>query len=496
MTQFIPRPLSIALLSALIGITHLTAHASTGDDHAVGAATSATLTLAPDSIIDSINQLGALSVTLPKTEYLTVDGVSIAYTPLHQLPIVDMTLSFKAGAAYQDGTPAGTANMLSMILFQGTESLSEEAFITKKEGLGIGLSASADQDSLSISLRSLSDKTTLDAAVALMSDALAHPALDTKVLARNSERLQTGLRQQCQNPSHVAALSYNSHVYADHPYAKAVSGDERSVASITREHLSRHHELLSADRAVISITGDISRDAATKLAMRMISAMPKATSAAKPLPALTASVRHAEHIHINHPSTQTQVIIGHLTEGDKTDAVSRQAFSDFVLGNDVLAGGDFNARLMKTIREEKGYTYGIYGGIERLSAAGNYAVRFSTENDRAVAAITDTLAVINETLAHGIHEDELALSQLGSKNGFAAAFSSNAAIHSTTHRLHQLGYPHDHLATRMQRLDNATLTSVNQALQRVIKPNQFIIITVGSTKPDLTQLIDTLNKKK
>lgn len=373
------------------------------------------------------------------------------------------------------------------MLTQGSGSLSEDAFIETSESLGIALSANASKDGLSLSMRSLSDAAILTPAADLMAMAVNEPRFDATILKRNQDRLSLSLRQQQQNPAYVAAQAFAQAVYEGHHYANAISGDEHSLQSLTPDDLKQFTaEYLRAPNATLILTGDLTLDAAKQLAQRLTQALP--SDGNKPSAATMNQTQQLRHVHIDHDSGQTQIIIGHLTDGQKTDAISRQHSSDFALGNEILAGGDFNARLMKTIREQKGYTYGIYGNLEQLKAAGSYAIRFSTDGHQAAEAITQTIQLIRDTLDQGVSEDELALVRLGNQNGFGQAFSSNASIHRTISALTVAGFPKDHLQTRPQRLDRATLSSVNQALKSTIHPDQFIIVTVGKTKPDLSHL--------
>ncbi|WP_049236036.1 M16 family metallopeptidase [Moraxella canis] len=479
MKALIKHSLAAAISSTLV-IFSPSVQANMAHDHTP---TSSELRLADDSIIDSINQLGDLSVHIPKTHYFQTDnGVTVAFTPLHELPIVDVDLHFFAGSAYDD--KAGTANMVATMLIQGTQTLSEDEFIAAKEQLGVILLSNASKDGLSLSLRSLSDPSTITQAADLMVDALANPAFDDKVLERNKQRLMVSLKQQKQNPAYVAGLAYHQAVYGDHPYAHAVTGDEKTLDAMSRNDLiSFWRTFINANNATVIITGDMDIESAKTFANRLTSHVPAGKSFKDALTVVKPG--QAKHIHIPHDSSQTQVIIGHIADKEQNDASSRQAFSDFALGNEILAGGDFNARLMKTIREQKGYTYGIYGSMERLKAGGSYMVKFSTDGDKAADAIKDTLQIITQSLADGVTHEELELVRLGNKNGFANLFSSNASIHSTVSSLVVSQYPKDHIHTRLERLDSATIDSVNAALRQRIKPDEFIIITVGKTKPNL-----------
>lgn len=473
-----PKRFMLSALFAAITLLTVQAHA---------ASTLPTPVLAADSIIDSIDRLGQLTIEVPATQYFETDhGVQVAFTPLTELPIIDVSLHFATDAA-TDGLPAGTANMVATMLTQGSGSLSEDAFIEASESLGIALSANASKDGLSLSMRSLSDAAIINQASDLMAMAVNHPRFDAAILKRNQDRLSLSLRQQQQNPAYVAAQAFTQAVYEGHHYAHAISGNESSLKSITTDDLKRFTDLyLRAPNATLILTGNLSLDEAKKLAHRLTQDLPN--QGTKPVSTAMHKKHQPRHIHIDHDSSQTQIIIGHLTGAQKIDATSRQHSSDFALGNEVLAGGDFNARLMKTIREQKGYTYGIYGNLEQLKAAGSYAVRFSTDGHLAAEAITQTLQIISDTLDQGISEDELALVRFGNQNGFGQTFSSNASIHRTISTLTVAGFPKDHLQTRPQRLDRATLDSVNLALKNTITPDQFIIVTVGKIKPDLSHL--------
>ncbi len=480
-------------IGATLAISIISATPAIANQNHSAAMSSATLQLSDDSIIDSIDQLGKLDFRVPTTHRFSTDnGVAVVFTELHQLPIVDVSVDFYAGSAFDsqirpDGD--GIANMTATMLTQGTSTLDEDAFIAKKEQLGIGLGGGVSKDGLSLSVRSLSKAQTLQDATDLFIDALTKPVFDDKILERNKSRLISSVKQQKQNPAYVASLAYTQALYGGHPYGHPATGDEASIKALRRDDLMAFkNQFLTKDNAKITITGDLSLDDAKALANRISTELPSGKSyqgsistPAKPAP---------RHIHIDHDSSQTQIIIGHLTNAERTDTASRQRFSDLSLGNEILAGSDFTARLMKTIREQKGYTYGIYGGIERMQAAGSYAIRFSTNGEQARDAIFDTVAIIQDTLNNGVTHDELELVRLGNKNSFPEIFASNASIHKMTGSLAFGNYPADHLATRLDRLDRATIASVNQAFKDTIHPDDFIIITVGKSEPDLSGLFD------
>ncbi|VEG13498.1 M16 family metallopeptidase [Moraxella cuniculi] len=449
--------------------------------------------LSTDSIIDSIDKLGELDFRPPQSQYFQTDnGIPVVFTPLTQMPMVDISVHFFAGSAYDEPSSQGVANMVATMLTQGTTTLSEDEFVAKKERLGSQITTSVSKDGFLVSLRSLSDAPTLAQSTSLFADMLTNPAFDTAVLARNKDRLLTSLKQQNQNPAYRAMVAFDQALYGSHGYGQLSTGNESTLATITPKMLMAFKEkYLNANNAVLIITGDMSLETAKKTANELGRQLPKGQSYRNTLPEATPP--KVRHIHLDHESTQTQIIIGQMVDKLATDDASRQVASDFALGNSILAGSDFNARLMQAIREQKGYTYGIYGDIKQLQAAGSYAVSFSTDGDKAADAIFDTMDIIKNTLKDGVTQDELSLMYLGKKNGFANGFSSNASIHKIISKLTSDNYPRDHIATVIDRLDKASVDSVNAALAATIKPDEFIIITVGKSKPDLSKLFKNTN---
>lgn len=437
--------------------------------------------------LDSMNQLGKLHFNLPDIQrFQTDNGVAVIFTPLHELPMIDVSVSFLSGSSRDETIKKGAfgiASMTATMLTQGTHQYSEDEFISKIEQLGIRLNASSDKDTLTIHLRSLSDNVIQKEAVQLLLSAITAPTFDEKILARNKLQTITALKRQAQNPDYIAQIAFDKAVFGNHPYAYPTLGTTDSLHKITQDDLHTYkNQYLTANNAKITITGDMNLHDAKALANIIAASLPQGKPV-KPLP--IPKKAKATHIHIHHPTNQTSIILGHLAEKVNRDELRMQEFSDLRIGNAILAGGDFNARLMDEIREKKGYTYGIYGNFARMTKAGSYTISFSTKDTQSTHAIKDTLQVINQTLQNGIQQDELTLTTQNHKNSFPMVFASNRNIHQTALMLNINDLPLNYLADSLNRYDNATIASVNQTLKKHINPKDFIIVTVGENKPKL-----------
>lgn len=480
--------LSHLSLCILLGLTTLTAQANTtgAEEYRGSAAVDTSAPIAALSKLTSLDDDKPLTVTIPTIQqFKTKVGVPVRFVQTTALPIVDIDLRFNAGSA-RDGsisnTGFGIANMTATMLTQGSKRLDENEFTRAVETLGINLNSSAYKDMFIVSLRSLSDDKHLLPAVDLMTQMLSEPAFDDSILARNKARLLVGLQQQKQDPNSLASIAFSEALYGEHPYAHPSAGTLESVPTIEKQQLiDFKNRYLVAANASVAITGNLTLEQAKKLAEDITSKLPKgqpATELPEPKP-----LSQAKHIHIPFPSTQTTVLMGQLGDKRATDPQSQQKQTNFAVGNEVLAGGDFNARLMTEIRQNLGYTYGISGSMNPMLARGPYQIGFSTRNDKARAAIDASLAVINDTLEKGITSTEMRLTTDNLKNSFPMGFASNAGINGLLGMMNFYQLPNSYLTDYVKRIDQVQLSEVNQTMQDILKPDDFLIITVGQEDP-------------
>ncbi|WP_394213745.1 M16 family metallopeptidase [Psychrobacter piscatorii] len=479
--------LSTSVVFALSILANTAQADTTGaEDYRAPTAVDASAPIAALSKLTSIDDAKSLKVTVPTIqEFKTKAGVPVMFVQTTALPIVDVDLRFNAGSA-RDGSinkdGFGIANMTATMLEQGSKSLDEDAFTRAVETLGINLGSSAYKDMFIVSLRSLSDDKHLLPAVDLMTQMVSEPTFNDEVLARNKSRLLVGLQQQKQDPGSLASIAFDKALYGSHPYAHPSVGTLESVPTIEKQQLiDFKNRYLVAANASIAMTGNLTLVQAKKLAEDITTKLPAGQAAAdlpEPKP-----LTKAQHIHIPFPSTQTTVLMGQLGSKRATNPTAQQQQTNFAVGNEVMAGGDFNARLMTEIRQNLGYTYGISGSMNPMLARGPYQIGFSTRNDKARAAIDASLEVIDDTLEKGVTQDEIRLTKDNLKNSFPMGFASNAGINGLLGMMNFYQLPNTYLADYVNRIDQVTLSGVNKTLRDTLTPDDFLIVTVGQDDP-------------
>lgn len=432
--------------------------------------------------LSSLKTTSPLNLTLPKIQHFsTGTNTPVSFVRTTSIPMVNIEIRFNAGSARDESIKPhgyGLANLTASMLLQGTPSKTESDIADSMEQLGIDLDISAYKDTFSLSLKSLSDSQYLTPAIDLVQEILSSPTFPQHNLDNTKARYLLALQKSKENPDTIASETFMQALYVDHPYAHPTGGTLASLPTLQRTDLQKFYQtFLVAQNASIAITGNISLEQAKTIANRLTSAMPKGSPAPKlPLP---KPLTQSKTIHIPFDSSQTTVMIGQLGLQHRTDSQSLQDLSNFLIADDIVGGSNFQARLMADIRKKRGLTYGIYSSMTPMQSQGNYVISFSSRNDKANEAIQATYDVLNNTVKNGVTQTEFDLTKESMLNSFPLTLSSNAAINGMIGMMNFYHLPDSYLTEYLSRIQQASLTEVNQSYASHVQPDKLLTVTVG-----------------
>ncbi len=416
---------------------------------------------------------GTAALAGPQIQHWTTsNGARVYFVPAPELPMIDLRVTFDAGAA-RDGADGGVALLTNALLAEGAGGLDANQISERFESVGARYSSSAHRDMATIGLRSLADRQYLEPALATLSAIIGQPEFPKDAFKRERSRMLIGLQQRKQSPGALADEAFYKAVFGDHPYAGQPSGTETTVKALTPEKLRAFYQRYYVGRnAVIAIVGDLDRAAATTLAERIIGQLP----AGEPAPQLPAvkDLAEAVEVHIEHPSMQTHILVGApgMRRGDPD-------YFPLYVGNHILGGSGLVARLSKEIREERGLAYSAYSYFRPMRKRGPYTLGAQTRN----ASAGETLSVIHETLAtfitEGPSEEELEAAKKNITGGFPLRISSNKKIIDYIGMIGFYDLPLDYLDTFNAKVQAVTVADIKDAFQRRIHADRMATITVG-----------------
>ncbi|MCA1979661.1 MAG: insulinase family protein, partial [Thiobacillus sp.] len=211
---------------------------------------------------------------------------------------------------------------------------------------------------------------------------------------------------------------------------------------------------------------------AERIAARIAAGLP----AGKALPALPKpAATPASTVRIDHPSAQSHVLVGSVGMArDDPD------FFPLFVGNYVLGGGGFDSRLMKEVRDKRGYAYSAYSYFVPLGEPGPFQLGLQTK----AAQTNDALQVATDTLrgflADGPSEAELKQAKDNLTGGFPLRIDSNRKILDYLSLIGFYRLPLDYLDTWVERVNAVDVNAVKQAFARRIDPARLVTVVVGA----------------
>jgi len=417
-----------------------------------------------------------LAVAAPAEAGVKIDhwtaqsGARVNFVESHALPIVDVAIEFAAGSAYDSREQAGLARLSLAMLKAGSSRYSETEASRRIADAGAQLRENFDLDRAGFALRSLSSEAERKAATQTLADMLQAPLFPAEAFEREKARAIANAREAETQPDRVAERRLYALMYPAHPYGFSETPD--TLASIKREDVERHYRnCFGSARAVVTIVGDLDRDAAKALAEELTSRLSKGTDPALAPVAAPAGAT----LRVAHPSTQSHVLLG-------VAAVSRSDPDYFPLfvGNYSLGGGGFRSRLLREVREKRGYAYSAYSYFRPYEREGPFLVGLETRRDQAREALELARSVVGEFVNHGPTEAELKAAKKGLVGGFPLRIDTNRKILEQIAAIGFYKLPLEWLDEFPARVEAVTLAQVKSAFARRIDPEKLSIVVVGA----------------
>ena len=398
-------------------------------------------------------------------------GAKVYFLETRVVPILDVQIDFAGGGVFVPAAKSGLAGLTRSLLEAGAGDMDEEKIAGRLVDLGARLGGSVDSDRSSVGLRTLSSKAEREAALELMRTVLSAPSFPQSVLEREKGRSISSIREAETRPDAIAGKRFAAAIYPDHPYG--FSPTVESVGAVTREDLVEFHRRhYGAKGAVVSIIGDVSRGEAEAIAQRLTEALPVGGAALVP-PEVKKPLRGV--IKIAHPAAQSHVHIGlpAIRRGDPD-------YFPLLVGNYSLGGGGFVSRLMKEVREKRGYAYSVYSYFAPRKLEGPFEIGLQTKRDQAGDALKVVDEVLTDYIAKGPTAKELAAAKKNMVDGLALRMDSNAKLLGYLSTIGFYGLPLTYLDDFPAKVNAVTVEQVKAAFARHVKAENLVTVIVAA----------------
>jgi zinc protease len=405
----------------------------------------------------------ALSLALPAWAALPIQkwqqasGAQVYLVESPTLPIVDVEIDFDAGDRRDPADKAGLAGVTAGMTSKGIAARNGEPALDENQlgeawaDLGAGFGASAGQDRMSFTLRSLTYPDLLQKAVALVAS----------------------LREANTRPATIAARAFGQAVFGSHPYGYDTT--EESLARIAVDDMRNFYRAVQPCRAKVSVVGAVNRAQADQIVTTLLSRLPNgACQPLAPVPEVSPLSAASER-NIPFASAQAHVLIGQ--PGYKR---SDPDYFTLLVGNYILGGGGFVSRLSEEVRQKRGLSYSVYSYFAPGLHAGAFTLGLQTRPDQAAQAVQVSRDVVRRFVAEGPSEAELKAAKDFLVGGFALRIDSNRKLLDNLANIAWYELPLDYLDTWTKQVEKVTAADIRAAFARKLQPERMVTVVVGA----------------
>ena len=404
-------------------------------------------------------------------------GGSVAYlVEDHQLPLVTVSMTLRAGSYQLPAESAGLASFTgSQMRAGGTASRSAAEFDEEAAFLATNLSSSVGSTSAGASVNCL--KQNLDESLALFFDMLKNPAFDAERLAIARARTLQGLARRNDRLDDILSREFARLLRGDH--FSTVQSTQASIEGVTQEAMRDFHAR-SCDpaRMVFAVSGDFETgDMLRRLNEALADGWPSDPSQPAAIPA--PSHRPAPGVYVvdktSRDVNQSHVALGHLgIQRSHPDAFRVRVM------NSVLGGSGFTSRIMIRVRSDEGLAYSAYSRFQPGTYyPGTFRAGFQSRNATCAQAAAIVTEEIGRMQSEKVTAGELDTAKNYLIEVFPRYFATAGQVAGTFADDEFTGRDKDYWKTYRERVADVSADDVLEAAQKHLHPGSLVVLVVG-----------------
>ena len=416
---------------------------------------------APEFIIPETIQL------LQPIERVLSNGLPLYYFHTPQLDAIRVEVISKANREWLHKEKELVPFFVLNMLMEGTKKFKSEELDNFFDHYASEVDAIStfEQSGLSI----LTTKKHFSNVMPLFSSLFTEAVFPEKELnKRKAQReLNISLTRQ-QTAARANQLLRRSLFGKDHPYGFIAT--EEDVRLVSQNDLKQYYETAFLTQPEIFVTGNLEEKNLEEIE-GLFADLKSQNSLIPPVPFEPLTEKRASEAV--EKSMQASIRLGqHLIPKSHPDYHAVAVFN-------TILGGYFGSRLSKNIREDKGYTYGIYSSLGSLDASDYWVVLADIQKGYADAVIEEVYKEIELLKTSPISLLELETAKNYMIGNFLSDFSSAFDLMNKFKQIHQHGLDYGFYEDQLRFIKSFTPEDVMRGGQ-YFKPEKMVEVVVGS----------------
>jgi predicted Zn-dependent peptidase len=383
-------------------------------------------------------------------------------------PVIRLQVVFPAGKWYEPHP--GVSLLTARMLLEGTHTRTARQIADTVAFYGASLECEQGFDRATLTLYCLSRH--LEQLMPLVLDVVTEanfPAAEFELL---KNRTIQNVQIERQKTGYLSAERFSHNLFGNtHPYG--VVFDDELVGKISTDPIKAFYkQAYQLGAAEIFLCGDISQHHNQLVSQALGQGATHIPSATKEELQVEISNVQQDYVPVPH-SLQSSLRIGRLWPSPTHPASHQLQVLVKVLG------GYFGSRLMKNIREDKGFTYGIYSSVAPREHASVFAIGADVNAISATAAINEVHHELRRLQEELIPEGELHTVKTYMAGKFANELSTVFEQCDKYKNVVLLGLPSTHYSDFLAQVNNATPIALQELARTYLSPEDLSMVIAG-----------------
>ncbi|MGB8658543.1 MAG: pitrilysin family protein [Candidatus Zixiibacteriota bacterium] len=295
---------------------------------------------------------------------VTTKALEIVQVKKPEIPVVYFEVMLRAGSAYDPPGKEGLAYFTALLLQRGTESFTRDQIDNTLDYLSGQLNVEAHKEVIVISGKTL--KENWEKFYDLFSEVILKPTFPEDQIEKTKLDQLAAIENVRQDDIDLVKESFDDFIFRGHPYGHSVCGKESSVKSFTRQDaVDFYNKYFVQDNLFLGMAGDFDESMVARFKQDMSSLKPgkgpKLEGNVKPVAGRKVFLIEKEGV------TQSQLRIGHPYYLSRSSA----DYFPLLVANVYLGKHrESIGRLYRTVRMQRGLSYGAYSYIEDFEQSG------------------------------------------------------------------------------------------------------------------------------
>ena len=383
-----------------------------------------------------------------------------------------------AGSVQDPPGKSGLAALTAELMTRGTPNHTAADLAERIEFLGATGSIRAERETVGITAQMLTEH--FDVVLGHLAECLRNPIFPPNEVTKALGQLRARLDREAEEPKPLAQRELFAQLFPPgHPLHRNAAGQREDLDTIRRDDVVHFHAThYRPDRTVLVVVGDRTPEevlAAVEKTFGDWSPLALPSVPRPPMPLVTSVSRRT--IPLPGKSEAIVMLGGNGITRDNPDYYA--AF----LANRILGGGELNSRLMKSLRQEGGMTYGVYSYFFPVLGERPWVVSLQTTPalvERAIAAVVRQADRLRED---GVTAEELEESRAAAIGSLVLSMEDQMGMAFVLRDTELFGLGVDFPARFPADLRSVTPAQARDAARKYIHPDRLVQIVVTPPNP-------------